>query len=76
MLCCTDGTVGLQEVVEAIYQQTGRDISDLEVTIPDIKALGTFECSVQLHPEVVGTFSIVVQKEKQAQGGTAKKAKK
>ena len=40
--------------------------------MPDIKAIGTFECRVKLHPEVTGTFSIVIQKEKAAAGAKKK----
>lgn len=43
-----------QEVVDAIYQQTGRSIADLEVVIPDIKAVGTFECTVKLVRDAAG----------------------
>lgn len=56
-----------QEVVDAIYQQTGRSVADFELEVPDIKALGTFECSVKLHPEVTGTFNVVIQREKNVQ---------
>jgi large subunit ribosomal protein L9 len=54
----------VSEVADAIYQQTGRSLADAEFTIPEIKAVGTYECSVRLHPEVVATFSVVVQREK------------
>jgi Ribosomal protein L9, C-terminal domain len=37
------------------------------VVLPDIKALGTFSASIRLHPEVIGEFKVVVQKEKQVQ---------
>jgi large subunit ribosomal protein L9 len=33
--------------------------------------MGTYECSVKLHPEVNGTFSVVIQREKNV--GAAKK---
>ena len=52
------------EVVEAVYQQTSRTIDEKDLTIPEIKAVGSYECSVKLHPEVTGTFMVVVQKEK------------
>jgi ribosomal protein L9 len=42
------------------------------MTLPDIKALGTFEVSIKLHPEVNGVFSVVVQKEKQVQAAKKK----
>jgi hypothetical protein len=60
-------SVTKQEIVDAIYQQTGRSIADFELEIPDIKALGTFECSVKLHPEVTGTFNVLIQREKNVQ---------
>jgi large subunit ribosomal protein L9 len=56
-----------QEIVDAIYQQTGRSIADFELEMPDIKSLGTFECSVKLHPEVTGTFNVLIQREKNVQ---------
>lgn len=54
------------EVCEAVYQQTGRDIKALPMEMPEIKALGSYEVTVRLHPEVVGRFSLLVQKGKQA----------
>lgn len=57
-----------QEVADAIYQQTSRKVSPSDLTIPEIKAVGSFDCSVALHPEVSGSFTVVVQKEKQVQG--------
>ena len=52
------------EVCEAIYLQTGRKMDDLEFNIPDIKAVGTYECTVRLHPEINAAFSVVIQREK------------
>jgi large subunit ribosomal protein L9 len=60
-------SVTKQEIVDAIYQQTGRSIADFELEMPDIKSLGTFECSVKLHPEVTGTFNVLIQREKNVQ---------
>lgn len=57
------GSVTTAEVVEAIRLQTGRELDKKSVTIPEIKELGTFDASVRLHPEVVGKFKIVVQKD-------------
>ncbi len=53
-----------KEVAEAIYQQTGRALPEADFSLPDIKSVGTFECSVKLHPEVNGLFSVVIQKER------------
>lgn len=45
--CCA-GSVTKQEICDAIYQQTGRNLADNEMVMPEIKTLGTFECSVKL----------------------------
>ncbi len=57
-------SVTTQEVVDAIEQQTGRAIDKRLVTLPDIKETGTFAATVKLHPEVIGEFKVVVQREK------------
>ncbi len=57
-------SVTTAEVVEAIAQQTGRTLNKKDVELPEIKSIGSFDASIKLHPEVVGTFKIVVQKEK------------
>lgn len=59
------GSVTAAELVEAIAQQTGRTLDKKAITLPDIKTLGTFDASIKLHPEVTGSFKVVVQKEKQ-----------
>ena len=60
------GAVTTAEVVAAIEQQTGRVLDKKALTLPDIKALGTYDVTVRLHPEVMGEFKVVVQKEKAA----------
>lgn len=60
------GSVTAQEVVDAIKLQTGRELDRRDFTVPEIKTLGTFEATVKLHPEVVGSFKIVVQKDTSA----------
>ena len=64
-------SVSAAEVSEAIFQQTGRNLPESDFTLPDIKTAGSFECTVRLHPEVTGTFTVVVQKEKLAGGKDA-----
>lgn len=61
------GSVTKADIAEAIYQQTGRSVADCEFTIPEIKTIGTYECSVVLHPEVTAQFNVVIQKEKMVQ---------
>jgi large subunit ribosomal protein L9 len=58
-------SVAVKEVADAIYQQTGRQIPEADITVPDIKAVGTYECSARLHPDVVASFSVVIQRDKQ-----------
>ncbi|GFR40049.1 hypothetical protein Agub_g587 [Astrephomene gubernaculifera] len=74
------GSVQVQEIADAIYQQTGRNVSDCEIAVPEIKSVGTYECTIRLHPEVLGTFSVVVQREKNVltvrAADSGKKAKK
>lgn len=41
-------SVTKQEIVDAVYQQTGRNLADSDIVMPEIKTLGTFECSVKL----------------------------
>ncbi len=57
------GSVTSADVVEAIRMQTGRELDKREVAVPAISKLGTYEVTVRLHPEVVGAFKVVVQKD-------------
>ena len=59
-------SVTTQEIVDAIEMQTGRKLDKKAVMLPEIKSTGTFDASIKLHPEVVGAFKVVVQKEKGA----------
>jgi len=60
------GSVSVAEVVAAVEQQTGKVLDKRAVTLPEIKTVGTFDATVKLHPEVVGAFKVVVQREKNA----------
>lgn len=60
------GSVTPQEVIEAIKSQTGRDLDKKDLTLPEIKQVGAYDCDIKLHPEVVGTFKVVVEKLPQA----------
>lgn len=57
------GSVTASDVVEAIKMQTGRELKKSDVSVPDIKTLGSYECTVKLHAEVVGAFKVIVQKD-------------
>lgn len=57
-------SVTTAEVIDAIAQQTGRTLNKKDVELPEIKSVGSFDASIKLHPEVIGTFKVVVQREK------------
>jgi large subunit ribosomal protein L9 len=59
-------SVTSQEIVDAIFQQTGRKLERKDVELPDVSTVGTYQASIRLHPEVLGTFNVVVQREKNA----------
>ena len=44
--------------------QTGRALDKKLVELPEIATLGTYDASLRLHPEVLGTFKVVVVKDK------------
>ncbi|KAK9908132.1 hypothetical protein WJX75_003058 [Coccomyxa subellipsoidea] len=60
------GSVTTAEIVDAIFQQTGRELNKKDIELPEITSLGTFPATIRLHPEVIGTFNVVVQREKNA----------
>ena len=60
------GSVTAQEIVDAIQQQTGRELNKKDITLPEISTLGTFDAEVKLHPKVVGRFKVVVKKDTSA----------
>lgn len=60
------GSVSAADIVEAIRMQTGRELEKRNVNVPDIKTLGTYDVSVKLHSDVVGSFKVVVQKDTSA----------
>lgn len=58
------GTVTAQDVVEAVYKQTAQQLDKKIVTLPaNINTLGEYDVSVRLHPDVTGTFKVVVARE-------------
>lgn len=62
------GSVTRQEIVDAIYQQTGQELEKQNIQSPEIKTLGTFDVTVKLHPEVTGAFKVVVVKDRNPKG--------
>jgi len=59
------GSVTAQDVVDVVKAQTNQELDKKTITVPDVSELGTYACSVKLHPEVTATFNLVVQPEKQ-----------
>ena len=55
-------SVTAAEVAGVIEGQTAAKLDAKAMTLPEITGLGTFEVKVQLHPDVVGTFNVVVKK--------------
>lgn len=60
------GSVSAADVVDAIKMQTGRELEKRNVSLPDIKTLGTYDATVKLHSDVIGAFKVVVQKDTSA----------
>ena len=60
------GSVTAQDVVDAIKMQTGRQLEKRDVTLPEIKKLGTYDATVKLHAEVTGAFKVIVAKDTSA----------
>ncbi|MCS6781611.1 MAG: 50S ribosomal protein L9 [Gloeomargarita sp. SKYBB_i_bin120] len=58
------GRVTEQDVAEMIQAGTGQVVDRRDITIPDIRKLGTYEAQVRLHPEVIATvrFRVVPAK--------------
>ena len=54
-----------EDVIEAIYNQIGQRLDKASLDLPAIKATGTHQAAIQLHPDVIGRFAIVVNKAKQ-----------
>lgn len=57
----TFGSVSTKEIAAAAKEQTGLDLDKKKMQLPDaIKALGTYEVPVKLHPKVTAKLSVHV----------------
>jgi large subunit ribosomal protein L9 len=54
------GSVQASEITQYIEQQTGRKLDARNMTLPEMKTLGTYEASIKLHPDVTGFFKVQV----------------
>jgi large subunit ribosomal protein L9 len=58
------GSVSSKEIVNAAKQQFGFDIDKKKLQMPEpIKAFGTYEISVKLHPQVTATLKVSVKEQ-------------
>ena len=58
------GSVSSKEIVTAAKQQFGFDIDKKKLQIPEpIKAFGTYEIPVKLHPQVTTTLKVQVKEQ-------------
>ena len=56
------GSVTAAEVADAVEAQTGKALDKKAFSIPEISAIGIYDVTVKLHPDVVGEFKVDVQK--------------
>ena len=57
----TFGSVSTKEIAAAAKEQLGLELDKKKMLLKDpIKALGTYEVQIRLHPQVTGTFTVHV----------------
>ncbi|WAS05292.1 50S ribosomal protein L9 [Gloeomargaritales cyanobacterium VI4D9] len=54
------GSVTEKDVAEMLQTKAGQVVDRREITIPEIRKLGTYEAQVRLHPEVIATVRFQV----------------
>lgn len=58
----TFGSISAKEISEAAKEQRGFEIDKKKLQLPNpIKALGTYEIPVKLHPKVTGILKVVIK---------------
>jgi large subunit ribosomal protein L9 len=57
------GTVTDREVAAAIQEKTGQEVDRRNITIPDVRKLGSYKAEIKLHPEVIVGVTIEVVSE-------------
>ena len=61
----TFGSVSTKEIAEAAKKQYGKEIDKKKIVLEDpIRALGTYEVKVKLHPQVTATLRVHVSEGK------------
>jgi large subunit ribosomal protein L9 len=60
----TFGSISTKEIAEAAKKQLNLDLDKKKMVLKDpIKALGTYEIQIKLHPKVTGSFTVHVSEE-------------
>lgn len=60
----TFGSVSSKEIAQAAKEQCGLELDKKKIQLPEpIKALGSYEVGVKLHPKVTGTLKVKVVEE-------------
>ncbi|MCR5802155.1 MAG: 50S ribosomal protein L9 [Lachnospiraceae bacterium] len=58
------GSVSSKEIAEACKAQHGLEIDKKKIVLPEpLKAFGSFDVSIKLHPEVTGKLKVKVEEE-------------
>jgi large subunit ribosomal protein L9 len=57
------GSVTAKDLADAIEKQTGKQLDTKGFEVPEIGTVGVYDCTVKLHPKVIGAFKVDVQKE-------------
>ncbi len=60
----TFGSISTKEIAEAAKKQLGLELDKKKMLLKDpIKALGSYEVAIKLHPQVTATFTVHVSEE-------------
>ena len=60
----TFGSISTKEIAEAAKKQLNMELDKKKMILKDtIKALGTYEIQIRLHPQVTGSFTVHVSEE-------------
>lgn len=60
----TFGSISTKEIAEAAKKQLGLELDKKKMLLKDpIKALGSYEIQIRLHPQVTGIFTVHVSEE-------------
>ncbi len=54
------GSVTAPEVAELIKARTDQEVDRRDITVPDIKTIGTYDVTIKLHSEITATIKLQV----------------